>query len=113
VIVHTWVQNYEAAHEAIFKSYYSNWGNPERRSWAADHVGALAPTIREREARAADTVDRAGQDLAELGVLDDIHIPTVLMVGGHTSNGWVTIESQPALYIALECLPIRRPSMLC
>jgi len=100
-----WVQNYEAAHEAIFKSYYSNWGNPERRSWAADRVGALAPTIKEREARAAAAVDRAGQDLAELGLLDDVHIPTVLMVGGYTSNGWVTIESQPALYIALECLP--------
>lgn len=100
-----WVTDYEAVHPAVFQTYYSGWGDREQRDAAADDVTALAATIRRREARATTVVERAGRDLAELGVLDYSDIPTVLMVGVHTSNGWVTVEGEPTLFLALECLP--------
>lgn len=100
-----WHEFYEAAHPSIFESYYSDWGNPDGRDEAADRVAELAPLVKEREARAAAAVARAGQDLVELGLLDDAAIPTVLLVGVGTSNAWATTSGQPTVYIALESLP--------
>lgn len=101
-----WVDQYEAAHPAIFQTYYVSWGNRARRQQAADTVAALAPEVRSRERRAAALVENAARDLATLGILEDSSIPAVLLVGGHTSNGWVTdLDGEPTLFLALEYLP--------
>lgn len=100
-----WVDDYEAAHPAVFATYYRSWGNPDGRAAAADAVSQLAKVIPQREARARSLVERAGQDLVEIGVLDHPEIPVVLLVGGHTSNGWVAdLEGVSSLFLALELL---------
>ncbi len=101
-----WVDQYEATHPAIFQTYYSGWGDPDRRQQAADTVAALAPEIRDRERRAAALVQNTGRDLTERGILEKDEIPTVLLVGGHTSNGWVSdLDGTTTLLLALEYLP--------
>jgi len=100
-----WVDDYEAAHPAVFATYYQSWGNPDGRAAAADAVTSLAPVIPGREARARSLVERAGHDLVDIAVLDRPQIPAVLLVGGHTSNGWVAdIEGVSSLFLALEFL---------
>jgi hypothetical protein len=100
-----WVDDYEAAHPAVFATYYESWGNPDGRAAAADAVTSLAPVIPGREARARSLVERAGHDLVDIAVLDRPQIPAVLLVGGHTSNGWVAdIEGVSSLFLALEFL---------
>ncbi len=100
-----WVDDYEAAHPAVFATYYQSWGNPDGRAAAADAVTSLAPVIPGREARARSLVERAGHDLVDIAVLDRPQIPAVLLVGGHTSNGWVAdIEGISSLFLALEFL---------
>lgn len=100
-----WVEQYEARHPDVFDVYYRSWGRTAERSQAAAAAPGLAPVIRIRERRARQLVDVIAGDFVRLGLLNDPDIPVVLLVGGHTSNGWVaTLRGRPALFLALEFL---------
>jgi hypothetical protein len=98
-----WTRQYEAAHPDVFAKYYGNWGSRDRRSHAADRVSRIAPIIRERETRARGLVDAVARDFVGLGLLSRSDLPVVLLVGGNTSNGWVTdFRDEATLFLALE-----------
>jgi hypothetical protein len=97
-----WTQTYEAAYRGIFETYYSGWGKRERSLAAAGDVPRLAPTMRETEQRARSLVRHTERSFRAAGLLDD-DLDVVLMVGGHTSNGWVTeLDGREVLFLALE-----------
>jgi hypothetical protein len=99
-----WTETYEAAYRGIFETYYSGWGKRERSLAAAGDVPRLAPTMRETEQRARSLVQHTEQSFRASGLLDD-DLDVVLMVGGHTSNGWVTeLDGREVLFLALEFL---------
>lgn len=100
-----WTDVYEASHPEIFAKYYEGWGDPEFRHDAADSVAGLAPKVSRREMRARALVSAAGQNFVDVGLFAEPDIPTVLLVGGHTSNGWVAeFNGQATLFLALEML---------
>src|SRR5262245_55345307 len=99
-----WTERYEAAYRGIFETYYRGWGKRERSLDAAGDVPRLAPTMRDVERRARSLVRHAERSFRETGLLDD-DLDVVLMVGGHTSNGWVTeLDGREVLFLALEFL---------
>ncbi len=102
---HAWVEQYEAAHPEVFETYYKHWGKAENRERAADGAPDLAPVIQDRERRVRRLLSETEMELHTQGLIDD-GIDTVLLVGGHTSNGWVTeFRGRPTLFLALEFLP--------
>jgi len=99
-----WTDSYEAAHQGIFETYYQGWGKRERSLEAAGDVPRLAPVVRDVEVRARSLVARTEHAFRASGLLDD-DLDVVLMVGGHTSNGWVTeYHGREVLFLALEFL---------
>jgi hypothetical protein len=99
-----WVERYEAAHPAIFEVYYRAWGLTEKRAEAARDVPRLAPTMAALEVRARGLADDAETFFRSEGLIDD-DLDVVLMVGGHTSDGWVTeLGGRTTLFIAVEFL---------
>jgi len=99
-----WTETYEAAYRGIFETYYRGWGKRERSLAAAGDVPRLAPTMREVEERARGLVQHTERAFRGDGLLDD-DLDVVLMVGGHTSNGWVTeLDGREVLFLALEFL---------
>jgi hypothetical protein len=112
--VAAWTAQYEAAHSEIFEVYYQAWGKHERRSWAADQIDRAASFIGWREKRTRQLVEETVRNFTEAGYLhasDDLRV--VRLVGGRTSNGWVTeLAGQPALFLALEFLG-EEPSTSC
>jgi hypothetical protein len=103
-----WVTDYEAAHPAVFDTYYRAWGLTDKRAEAARAVPTVAPALPALEARALSIASRAERRFLGLGLLDD-DLDVVLMVGAHTSDGWVTQvdpgDERATLFIALEFLP--------
>jgi hypothetical protein len=100
-----WEAQYEAAHPEIFATYYTAWGRPSRRAEAAEQIETVGPTVVEREARATMLLERTAAAFVELGLLSQPEYPVVLMVGQHSSNGWVTeFEGEQTLFLALEFL---------
>jgi hypothetical protein len=99
-----WVDVYEAAHPEIFAVYYSAWGDRAAVPTAAGLVEAQAAAVRRRERQTSRAVATVSRRLRRLG-LADLDIPLVMLVGGHSANGWVAdLEGEPALFIALEHL---------
>lgn len=99
-----WTESYEAAHRGIFETYYQGWGKRERCLEAAGDVPLLAPVVRDVEVRARNLVAHTERAFRTTGLLDD-DLDVVLMVGGHTSNGWVTeYHGREVLFLALEFL---------
>jgi len=102
---HAWAEQYEAAHPEVFKVYYKHWGKTENRVHAADSAPDLSPVIQDRERRVRRLLDGTEKELRTQGLVED-GIDTVLLVGGHTSNGWVAeFRGRPTLFLALEFLP--------
>ena len=100
-----WSRSYEAAHPDVFAVYYREWGDPRHRAAAAEAVDATAPLVQEREQRARALLEQVTEDLVATGLLPDTDVSVVLMVGQHTSNGWVTpFRREPTLFLALEFL---------
>lgn len=100
-----WTDQYEASWPDIFTTYYSAWGDRGRRAEAAATAPDLAATILQREQRAVRLVTGAAGRLRQVGLLDEVELDVVLLVGGHTSNGWVTtFRGRPMLFLALEFL---------
>lgn len=103
--VAAWSAGYEAAHPSIFAVYHSAWGLPERRSQAACAAPRLVERILRAEARATRLLRAAEQDLRSRGLLDADDQAVVLMVGSHSSNGWVAEhQGRRTLFLALEYL---------
>ena len=99
-----WTETYEAAYRGIFETYYRGWGKRERSLAAAGDVPRLAPTMREVEQRARSLVQHTERSFRATALLDD-DLDVVLLVGGHTSNGWVTeLDGRDVLFLALEFL---------
>lgn len=100
-----WVASYEAAHPDVFATYYREWGHPRRRAAASAAVPALAPLMRDRERSTLAVLERVSREFAARGLLPGGDIPVVLLVGGDSSNGWVTpFRGEPTLFLALEML---------
>lgn len=100
-----WVTSYEERFPSVFEVYYSAWGNHERRRDAAVQAPTLLERIVAAERRAHHLVGQAEGDFRARGLLagDELHV--VLLVGGHTSNGWVAEHhGRHTLFLALELL---------
>lgn len=103
--VTAWTREYEAGFPTVFDVYYSAWGDRGRRRDAALRAPELTQRIRAAESRARVLLREAEDDFRDRGLLceDDLH--AVLLVGGHTSNGWVAEHAgQRTLFLALEFL---------
>lgn len=99
-----WTDEYEAAYPEIFEKYYSAWGLRERSRAAAADVPDLAPRILALEERARELIVMTERSFRDDGLLTD-DLDVVLLVGGHTSNGWVTeLGDTVTLFLALEFL---------
>jgi hypothetical protein len=99
-----WTDVYEAAHPEIFAKYHSAWGRHERCLAAADEVPGLAAAITANETRARHLIELAESSFRSDGLLTD-DLDVVLLVGGHTSDGWVTeLGDTVTLFLALEFL---------
>lgn len=99
-----WTDRYEAAYPEIFETYHSAWGLHDRCLAAAAGVPALAPRMPALEGRARELVEESERAFRDDGLLDD-DVDVVLLVGGHTSNGWVTqLGGTVTLFLALEFL---------
>jgi hypothetical protein len=99
-----WTEQYEAAFRPIFDLYHSAWGRHERCLAAADEVPRLAPSMRAVERRAVALVERSERYFWDHDLLHD-DLDVVLLVGGHTSNGWVAdLDGRSTLFLALEFL---------
>ncbi len=99
-----WTDVYEAAYPEVFETYHSAWGRHERCLAAAADVPSLAPAITAAEARARDLIALSEKSFRADGLLTD-DLDVVLLVGGHTSNGWVTeLGETVTLFLALEFL---------
>lgn len=98
-----WTEQYEAAYPVIFETYHSAWGRHERCLAAAADVPDLVPRVPALEARARALLEDAERSFRTDGLLDDLDV--VLLVGGRTSNGWVTeFRETVTLFLALEFL---------
>lgn len=99
-----WVEQYEAAHPAVFEVYYRAWGLREKCGEAARDVPRLAPAMASIEARARGLAEEAEAFFVAEGLIDD-DLDVVLLVGARTSDGWVTeLDGRPTLFLALEFL---------
>lgn len=96
--------HYEMTNQSVFDVYYSAWGDPARRAQAAVSAPTLIGPIQSAEVRARNLLAQAVDDFREHGLLTgELHV--VLLVGGHSSNGWVAEhEGQRTLFLALEYL---------
>lgn len=100
-----WVASYEARFPSVFEVYYRAWGDPSARDVAATQAPALVDQVVAAELRAMDLLGRAEADFRTHGLLNGDDLRAVLMVGGHTSNGWVAEhQGRPTLFLALEYL---------
>jgi hypothetical protein len=102
--VAAWTTSYEARFPSVFDVYYSAWGTRARRREAAMQAPDLKDQIMAAEDRACHLLEQAENDFHERGLLQgELH--AVLMVGGHTSNGWVAEHNgRRSLFLALEYL---------
>ena len=99
-----WVTNYEATFPSVFEVYYSAWGSPAQRGDAASQAPILIDQILAAEGRARHLVAHAENDFREAGLLQE-ELCVVMLVGAHTSNGWVAEhKGQRSLFLALEYL---------
>jgi hypothetical protein len=99
-----WTDDYEAAHPQVFATYHRAWGRHERCLASVADVPRQAATLRVVEARARRLAEHAERAFRAEGLIDD-DLDVVLMVGGHTSNGWVTtLEGRDTMFLALEFL---------
>lgn len=98
-----WVSEYEAAHRDIFDVYYQSWSTPERRAQGVEDVPLIAPDVRRLEERALALAAQTEKEFQRRALVDELDL--VLMVGNHTSNGWVAeIQGRESLFLALEFL---------
>jgi hypothetical protein len=98
-----WVRDYEAAHRDIFDVYYRSWSSPVGRVGGVRDVPVIAPYVRDLEERAIALASRTEDEFRGRGLIDQLDV--VLLVGNHTSNGWVAeINGQQSLFLALEFL---------
>lgn len=99
-----WTERYEAAHPDVFATYHRSWGRHERCLAAAVDVPRQAATLPVVEARARRLAEHAERAFRTAGLIDD-DLDVVLMVGGHTSDGWVTeLDGRDTIFLALEYL---------
>jgi len=99
-----WTDEYEAAYPEIFSTYHSGWGKHERCLAAAADVPAEVPRILAVESRAREVLEATERSFRADGLLSD-DLDVVLLVGGRTSNGWVTkLDGVDTLFLALEFL---------
>lgn len=100
-----WSDDYEAGFPTVFDVYYSAWGDRGRRRDAALQAPELVTRIRAAESRAQALLRQAEGDLRDRGLLSEDDLYAVLLVGVHTSNGWVVEHAgQRTLFLALEFL---------
>jgi hypothetical protein len=100
-----WVASYEARFPTVFEVYYRAWGNPSARHTAAILAPALVEQVVAAEVRAMNLLGRAEADFRTHGLLEGDDLHAALMVGGHSSNGWVAEhQGLPTLFLALEYL---------
>ena len=103
--VTAWNCSYEAQFPSVFDVYYSAWGDRDRRPEAAVRAPALVSQVLGAEERARHLLSQAEGDFRALGLLGDDELHVVLMVGGHSSNGWVAEHAgRSSLFLALEFL---------
>lgn len=103
--VTAWTTEYEAGFPTVFDVYYSAWGDRGRRRDAALQAPELVRRIRAAESRARVLLRRAEDDFRDRGLLSERDLHAVLLVGGHSSNGWVAEHAgQRTLFLALEFL---------
>jgi hypothetical protein len=99
-----WTDAYEAAHPAVFATYHRSWGRHDRCLASVADVPRQAPTLPVVESRARRLAEHAERSFRSAGLIDD-DLDVVLLVGGHTSNGWVTdLSGQETMFLALEFL---------
>lgn len=99
-----WIKSYEAMFPSVFEVYYSAWGSPAKRGDAAAVAPDLIDQIVAAESRARHLVAQAENDFREAGLLQG-ELSVVLLVGAHTSNGWVAEHrGERSLFLALEYL---------
>jgi hypothetical protein len=99
-----WTEQYEAAYPEIFTTYHRSWGRHARCLTASRDVPRLARTMPAIEERARRLSEEAERFFLAEGLIDD-DLDVVLLVGGHTSNGWVTeLDGRSTLFLALELL---------
>ena len=99
-----WTEEYEAAYPGIFDTYHRAWGRHQRCAAASHDVPVLAPGMPSIEDRARRLVQESETFFTAEGLIDD-DLDVVLMVGAHTSNGWVTdLDRRATLFLALEFL---------
>lgn len=102
-----WLTSYEAKFPSVFDVYYSAWGNPEGRWEAAAQAPELRDQIVAAEARARHLLGQAEEEFRDRGLLEGDELHAVLLVGGHTSNGWVAEhDGRRSLFLALEFLGV-------
>jgi hypothetical protein len=98
-----WASDYEAAHQDVFDAYYRSYSDPQDRDGAVADVPRFSRLVREREARAEAIARQAEKEFAAQGLLEEIDV--VLMVGNHTSNGWIDeFHGRQTMFVALEYL---------
>lgn len=84
----------------------SHGGDPSRRSRMIAAAPGLAAGLADAEQRARRAVAETAAMLNDRGLLPDAVLPTALMVGVGTSNGWVApLDGELTLFLALEMLP--------
>lgn len=99
-----WTDTYEAAHPAVFATYHRSWGLHDRCLAAAADVPRQAATLPVVEARARRLAEHAERSFRAARLIDD-DLDVVLLVGGHTSDGWVTeLDGRDTIFLALEFL---------
>jgi hypothetical protein len=99
-----WTDTYEAAHPRVFATYHRRWGRHDRCLASVTDVPQQARTLPVVEARARRLAEHAERSFRAAGLIDD-DLDVVLMVGGHTSNGWVTdLDGRDTVFLALEFL---------
>jgi len=97
-----WIEEYEAAFPTVFETYYRAWGRrdliPEASRTAPERIAEVEAADR----RSRAVLARVEEEFRLLGLLN----PADLLVGQHSSNGWVTMhEGRATLFLALEFLP--------
>lgn len=98
-----WKRDYETAHGDVFDVYYRSWSSPGLRGRGADDVPLIAPDVRRLEKRAISLARWTEREFRHRGLLTELDL--VLMVGNHTSNGWVAeLDGRQSLFLALEFL---------
>jgi len=99
--------DYEREHAAVFASYLTGWGSPERRPAAAAAMAVTAARLRTAAIDWPAVLEQVATVLTPL-VDADVTVPVVVFVGMNTSNGWVTsFVGHRTMFIAAECVPDR------